>query len=129
MNFHKKCAAMVLPKCAGKGAKSDAAGGSGATVVTAGGQVESMGADALHKRVQAAVDAHEHESLKKFLANRDAVKPLLRTLDSSGCTALQLAVQVLLSLVTRKVDASFSLATLLFKFVLCFVVVVVVMCT
>ena len=37
------------------------------SVVGAGGQVQSMADDALHKKVQAAVEAHEHESLKKFL--------------------------------------------------------------
>jgi ankyrin repeat protein len=47
----------------------------------------------LHKRVLKALNDCEYDSLRKFLANKKAVKPMFRSFDEMGATPLTVAVQ------------------------------------
>jgi hypothetical protein len=47
----------------------------------------------LHRRVLKAIDEGEYESLRKFVQNKKAVKPMFRAIDENGATPLNVAVQ------------------------------------
>ena len=58
-------------------------------------QVVDLGQNSLelHRRVLKALDECEYESLRKFLQNKKAVKPMFRSFDEQGATPLVVAVQ------------------------------------